>query len=508
MIRHPARIVVLTLLAACGCRSAAPLQENARFAASLGDRRRTAALPKAHDETVSTPMISAAATEPVPPDGLSFVPVNVIPTPLYEETFDLDAVLATAGANNPTIALAAEAVRAASALQLQARALALPNLNAGFSYDLHSGNLLSAQGFVLDVERQSLFLGAGSFAVGAGPVTIPGVNLSADLSEAIFEPRIARQYVTARRFDSAAVQNVTLLAVADRYLDLAGAEARLAATRRSQIELGELVRVTANFVKAGQGRKGDADRARGEAELLVAQADQAEEDAAVASARLAELLGTDPATRLHTAPELPLVQLIDDSADLESLVATGLANRPELGARDAEIAAAITRVRQQRLRPMAPLVVVDFSAGGFGGDNTAVGPLGRRTDFDVMAVWRLQNFGVGNRAHTNRARAELGEAVAVRQQVVDQVRREVAEAQALIQARRREVESARKEVSTAEAAFRSDLERSRNLVEHARPIEVTDSARSLNAARQDLIRALVEYDKAQLRLFVALGNPL
>jgi outer membrane protein TolC len=490
-VRH---FVAAVLLAACGCRSAAPIPE----------RHPTSTAASAPPQAA---IVLASASEPAPPDQPAFVPLNFIPAPLCEDSIDLDRALATAGSNNPTIALAAEAVRAALARHLQARALALPNLDAGFSYDLHSGNLLSSQGLILDVERQSLYLGAGASAVGAGPVAIPGVNLVADVSLALFEPRIARRNVLARRLDADAVRNVTLLAVADRYLDLAGAEARLTATRKSQAELGEMVRLTANFVRAGQGRQGDADRASGEAELLAAQAQQAEEDAAVASARLAELLATDPATRLHAAAELPFIQLVDDSVDLESLVATAVANHPEVGARDAEIAAGVTRVRQQRLRPLVPLVVVDFSAGGFGGDNTAVGPLGGRTDFDVMAVWRLQNLGLGNRAHNNRARAELGEAVAVRQRVVDQVRREVAAAQALIQSRRRELESTRREVSTAEAAFRSDLERARNLVQQARPIEVTDSARSLNAARQALIRALIEYDQVQFHLFVALGNP-
>jgi outer membrane protein TolC len=485
-------VVSAGLLAACGCHSAAPVAEYTPAPAVPG-------IPvRPHSE-----IVLAAASEP---DEAAFVPVNVIPAAACEQPIALAEALFVAGGNNPTIALAVEAVRAALARQLQARALALPTLDAGLSYDLHSGNLLSAQGFIVDVERQSLFLGAGASAIGAGPVTVPGVNLTADVGEALFAPRMARQHVAARRLDADAVRNVTLLAVADRYLELAGAEARLAVTRQSQADLAELVRLTSNFVRAGQGRQGDADRAQSEADLLAAQAQQAEEDAAVASARLAELLGTDPSTRLHAAGGLVPLNLIDDSADLEGLVAAAVANRPEVGARDAEVAAGATRVRQERARPLAPLVVFDFSAGGFGGDNAAVGPLGGRVDFDVLAVWRLRNLGFGNRAEANRARAELGEAVAVRQQAIDQVRREVAEARALIQARRRELESACRQQETAAAAYRSDLERARNLVQQARPIEVLDSARTLNAARQSLIRALGEYDQAQFHLLVALGN--
>ena len=39
------------------------------------------------------------------------------------------------------------------------------------------------------------------------------------------------------------------------------------------------------------------------------------------------------------------------------------------------------------------------------------------------------------------------------------------------------------------------------------PIEVVNSLDLLARARQDFIAAIVEYDQAQFRLFVALGNP-
>jgi hypothetical protein len=41
----------------------------------------------------------------------------------------------------------------------------------------------------------------------------------------------------------------------------------------------------------------------------------------------------------------------------------------------------------------------------------------------------------------------------------------------------------------------------------ARPIEVLQSARLLAAARQALLLAIIRYDEAQFRLFVALGQP-
>src|SRR5207245_1686409 len=134
---------------------------------------------------------------------------------------------------------------------------------------------------IREVNRDSLYLGAGASAVGTGTVGFPGVWISAQLADAIFEPRATRQAVAARQFDARATRNNILLDVAVRYLALAGAETRLQVVRQSERELAEVVKATANFALVGQGRKGDADRARSEALLLHAVAQQVEEEVAV-----------------------------------------------------------------------------------------------------------------------------------------------------------------------------------------------------------------------------------
>ncbi len=438
------------------------------------------------------------------------VKVPVIPPPAADYTLDLETALGLAGVENPTIALAAEAVRASQAALLQARALLLPNLNAGTSFDLHRGNLESARGLIRDVDRESLYAGAGISAVGAGTVTIPGVLLMVHVADALFEPPIARQRVVSRSFDAEATRNTVLLDVVTRYFDLAGAQARLAAIHQSQGEVGEVVRLTTNFARTGQGREGDAERARTEALLLQGVEQAAEEEVAVASAALARLLSMDPAVRLHATPgPMPFVQLVDLSGGLEPLVELAVRNRPEVAARTADVVLNATRLRQERIRPLVPFLYAGFSAGTFGGGSDTTEPrfgrFGGRTDFDVLAVWRLDNLGLGNLAVQRRVRAQMNEAEAERLRVIDVVRREVADAYALSEARRREVEAAARQVRTAAEGYRLDLERGKNL--QGRPIEVLNSANLLNAARLELIRATVGYNQAQFQLFVALGQP-
>jgi outer membrane protein TolC len=432
---------------------------------------------------------------------------------------DLVTALGLAGAENPTIALAREAVAASRADLLRARALLLPTLNAGSSIDVHRGNLQTSQGQIISVDRQALFVGAGASAVGAGTVTIPGVRLTAQLAEAVFEPRAARQQVAASSFDALAVRNRVLLDVTDAYFALLGAEGRLQALRQAEADLGEVVRLAVNFARAGEGREADADRARSEALLLHTREEAAEGEVAAAAANLARLLNLDPSVRLRgPGGPLPLVRLVDPSPGLEALIQVALGNRPEVAARTADVGVVTAHLRQEQVRPFVPLLSVGYSAGEFGGGSnltdTRFGHFDGRSDFDALAVWSLENFGVGNLNTVRRLRAEVTEAAAVRARAMEQIRREVAYAYAVSAARIQQLEVARRRVETSEQAYRLDLERIRGLVGVGRirrviahPIELMNSADLLNRARLDLIAAMVGFDQAQFGLFVALGQP-
>jgi outer membrane protein TolC len=437
--------------------------------------------------------------------------VEGVPQSSAERTIDLETALVLAGAENPTIALAREAVQASLAEQMQARALFLPTLDAGMDFDLHRGNLQSAQGVIEKVNRQSLYAGAGAGAVGAGTVAVPGVRLTAHLADAWFEPRAARQAVQGRELDARAVGNAVLLDVTRAFFQLAGAQARLQAARQSQVDGAEVARLTANFARAGQGSQPDADRAKTEELLLQNATQHAQEEVAAAAVELARLLSLDAAIRLRAADGLlgPL-QLIDPQVDLQTLVQTALRLRPEVGAREADVGVAQTRLRKEKVRPWLPLFTVAFSAGEFGGGSNLADRrfdhFSGRTDFDAFAVWSLQNLGLGNLALQRRWRAEVGLAEEELVRIIDQIRREVADAQALCQARLREVDVARREVERGQRAFQQDLVSSRNLA-GVKPIETLRSLTLLASARQTLITALVGYNQAQFELYVALGQP-
>jgi outer membrane protein TolC len=369
--------------------------------------------------------------------------------------------------------------------------------------------LQASSGFIRDVEIRSAYGGLGARTLGAESIAFPGIRLFAHLGDAFYEPLAAQQRVQARQLDAAAVQNAVLLDVTTAYLTLVGAEAQQSVFRDGQTQLQEVSRVTDIYAKAGQGRQGEAQRVIANVENLNRTLSQAEEDIAVASARLNRLLSLERVARLKT-PGGPIeaIRLIPEDTDLEVLVAAAVRSRPELLARSASVQEAQVRVRQEQVRPWVPTLSVGYSAGVFGGGGskavTDFSPYSGRSDFDVIAVWNFQNLGFGNLARTQRADAVVGQSVADLLLMTNQVRQEVSEALAATQAAARQIESARTALGPADQGFKLETERVRQ--GEGRPIELLDSFRQLLESRQEMIRATVAYDVAQFRLFVAVGR--
>ena len=388
----------------------------------------------------------------------------MIPAPVATDCIDLATALGQAGVENPTIGLAQEAVRASLAEQMEARALLIPSLDAGVSYDVHRGNLQSAQGSIIDVNRQSLYGGAGAAAVGAGTVGFPGVHLFADLGDAVFEPRIAGERVAATGFDAAATQNAVLLDVTGRYLALVEAEAHVKAIRQSEADFQQVAELTADFAHTGQGRQSDSDRAKADSLLLHTTEQQAEEEEAVASAELARLLNRDPSAALHTpGGPVPMIPLVDPRLDLESLVRIALDNRPEMAARAADVALnqrGCGRSGSGRCCPCCPSATPPASSAAAPIRPTPASAISAAAPTSTPTPsgrWRTWASATG--ARRAAAVPRWTQAQSERFRTIDRIRRETAYAYAAAAASLREVETAGRRVATAQRAFKEDLTR-------------------------------------------------
>lgn len=425
-------------------------------------------------------------------------------------TIDLDLTdaLAMAVGQNPRIAFAAARYREAYARLESARTLWLPSLRAGVSYYHHDGSLQDSGGQLLDASRSSLQTGLGVRAVGTGLPAVPGVAAEFHASDAVFQPKIAAHAASARNAAAETATNDTLLATALAYLDLLRATQQLRIAEETRDNAENLAQLTATFASAGQGPQADADRAQTELVRRRIDVSRAQESTRVASARLAELLSLDPSIEVKPRePAIVPIDLVSLELPAADLVATGLANRPELAEAQYLVCEAIHRYRRERYAPLLPSVLLGVSQSDFGGGvGSNIDNHRGRFDFDATVYWELRNFGLGERAKRAETRSRYDQARALQVSMMDRVAREVVEAHAQAQARKGQIEVAESGVKSATDSYRRNLIRIRE--GQGLPIEVLQSLQALDEARRGYLRTLADYNEAQFRLQRALGWPI
>jgi outer membrane protein TolC len=475
--------------------------------AKIGPPSASASTPVAKDPEVRPAADEVANAAPSP---------LVMPAPEAEYPIDLATALRLADVSNPTIAAARTMILEALALQMTARSLLLPSLNTGASYIGHNGVLQRPSGKIIDLSSQSVYVGSGVNPVGSNTVMIPGVNLFCQLTDAWFEPLVARQRLAGARFGAQATSYDILLDVALLHLELLGNQSILEMQRLSESQFHEVYRLTNDYAEEGEGREADAHRALAQWKRRIALVQKAEEDLGVTAARLANRLNLDPSTRLEPigGPLVPL-HLIPVETPERELLEVALRQRPDIAARSAAIGQADYRRKQEIGRPLLPTAWIGFSGGVFGGGSNLVPPtvgnFAGRTDFDVRIYWTLMNFGAGNLALIKERNAQIGQAVAERAKTINLARNEVSASLADARAAQNEIDVARQELATAELSYKEDLDRTRFMggdkPRDVLPIEMLNSLDLLANARVNLIRALVLYDQSQYRLWVSLGAP-
>jgi outer membrane protein TolC len=428
---------------------------------------------------------------------------------------DLETALRLAGVSNPELRLARERVLEAVALRQLAAAQFLPSINVGTNLNHHQGPLQQSNGTILNVNRDAMYLGLGAGAIGAGTVNIPGVVWGGNLADTWYNNLVARQVVRQRGFESDAVRNDVLLRVSAAYLDLLRAAGRLSAARQTNDDAKEVARVTKDFADKGKGRQSDADRAATEFSNRKVEVIQAEADLQIASARLCRLLNLDPSVRLvpmetHVVPGA----LVPNPIPLQELLAIALWQRPEMQERKAAIRAAFLELRNKKLLPFSPNVLVGFSSGTFGGGSNIIAQTGAqprfgsfngREDFDAVMYWSLRNLGVGNVAMIRYSQSQLRQNELREIETLDRVRSEVATSQARMLARFDQIEFYEKAMQSSQSAFKQDFTRIKS--GEGLPIELINSLQLLGRSRYSYLDTIVDYNRAQFELYVAIGQP-
>jgi len=426
---------------------------------------------------------------------------------------NLPTALQLAHARAVDIAAATERIQVAVAVLEQARVLWLPSITLGADYYRHDGPIQDVSNAVFNNSHTGLLLGAGS---GIGPAGIISVN------DAIFAPLAARQQVRAREADRQAASNDTLVAVSDAYFNVQQARGELAgaieATRRNEELVRRTRKLAPDIVPELETFRAEAELARRqESELL------ARERWKVASAELLRVLRMDASAQVEPVepPQLRL-ELIDLTKPVDDLISIGLTHRPELASQQAQVQATLALLKQERWRPLLPSILLrgastpvagTLAAGAFFPSPNG-SSAGMRGDVDLQVLWQLDNLGFGTCAKVHQKEAENRLAVIDLFRVQDRVAAEVAHAYAQAQLAARRVE-------VAERGLRSAVQSAdQNLVALGqtkgagaltvllvRPQEVVAAIQALSQAYIDYFGAVADANRAQFRLYRALGNP-
>jgi outer membrane protein TolC len=426
---------------------------------------------------------------------------------------NLPTALQLADARPIIIAAAQASLQIAVAQLRRAQVLWLPNITAGGAWYRHDGGGTGNQGI-------EYIVGRDQYMIGAGPL------LAWDFVDLIFLPREARDRVAAQRFDVQTARNDALRAVAQAYFNVQQARGRMAgaqdATEKAR-DLARKIRALARDLTSPF----EVDRALTtladiEREMLLRY-----QEWRVASADLTRELRLNPvAIVAPLEPPHLQVTLISPKESLDELVPIGLLSRPELASQQALVRWALDRIRQERLRPWTPNLLVAPNAvpaspfgtlmgGVFASDlNDRPEPWVGRFDSLTMGTWEFLNLGLGNRALVQERQAERQRELVELFRIQDHVAAEIVQAFARVQSAALRISTTETEVKEARINYEGNLkaisETERfgdRLILITRPLEVVVALQQLIRAYNNYYVSVADYNKAQFQLFWALGYP-
>jgi outer membrane protein TolC len=482
-------------------------------------------------ELPARPSQKSSLELPPPPGGET----KKLPLPPLEPgdlrfPINLGTALRLADARPLIVAAAQASAWVAEARLQKAKVLWVPDFNLGFDYTRHDGygpDTLSG----LNVPSQENIFGqfsAGSF----GKPLNQNINFfyaggsffqMRNATDMIFEPLRARQNLNAARWNIQGAKNDALLMTARAYFDVhkfrgqyAGAIDTVQRGRRLIREISELSRDLVPEV--------EIDRARNFLADLEQQAVSARQYWRRASANLTQVLRLDPRAVVEPLePDHLQITLIDPSRSLDDLMPIGLTNRPELAAYQAQVQAALVRIRQEKMRPFLPTLMfqgfqtpyeqLEFGAMGFG-NGGKLNLWSYRQDLSPQLLWQADALGLGNMAMVKWRRGEASQATVELFKAQDMVAAEVTRAQARLQSAAARVVQAERELRGAIKNFDGVIEglgqtkRFGNVLQLVfRPQEAVFAHVLLKLAYDRYFATVAQYNVAQFEMFHALGYP-
>jgi len=405
----------------------------------------------------------------------------------------LGTALRLAGAKNLALEMAQERVsESRSQLDEEKRRL-FPWLAPGLGYKRHDGNLQDIVGDVFDASKQS----------GSAALT---VQAQLELGDSVYRVLAAKQAIAVNEAGAEVRRRETLLAVAVAYTELSRAAAHVGSAAEAQrISLKTLEQVR-DAVAAGLAFAGDVQRVEVQTSRAEGQVLEARHAVRSASARLAQLLRLSPADELlPDLSEFVPVVLVATNRSLDSLVASAIGLRPEFRRADATVNLAGARRQGATKGVWMPTLGAQAAfggmAGGRGGDWASGGDF---QDYGLGVSWRIGPGGIGDRSRIRTADSRLRLAELEREQLRDEVTREVVEVRSLSEMTAAQIELAGRAVAAARRLV--ELTRGRREYGVGVVLEAIEAERELTRAMADQLKAVSAHNRTQWELWHVSGG--
>ena len=441
--------------------------------------------------------------------------MKMTPAPLEDSDVQFPINLATAlrlSDGRPLVVAAAQAsVWVAEAELTRAKVLWVPSAIFGLDYIRHDGGGPDFNKGIMTAPSVNFFYGG------------PGLNQFVNLSDAYFQPLAARQTLNARHWDVQSAKNDALMKTAEAYFLVHQYRGMytgvLYCVGRGHDLIERIAELSRELVPTVE-----VERARNMVADLEQQSVAARQSWRIQSANLTQVLRLDPrAIVVPLEHDHTQITLIDPARGFDDLMPVALTNRPELSSRRALVEAAEIRVRQEKARPLLPVVMINgfqsagmyIQAGLFAlGPNSSLNQWKGRDDVSLQLIWQLDAFGLGNLARIKQQRGEESRSIVELRNAQDMVAADVTRALARVQAAAPRVLQADRSLRTAIITFNGHLEglgqtkRFENILTLIfRPQEAVYSLQQMKVSFDEYFSRVAEYNRAQFDLFHALGYP-
>ncbi len=405
---------------------------------------------------------------------------------------DMRTVLKLAGAGHDEVELARLQHAQALFETQQAWQRYWPTLTIGAQYRGHEGRLQDIRGEVFDARKHQYSVG-------------PGVILDWAPGDIHYGVLAAKQKAVAVGHLAEKVRQDLIRQAVERYYDLLGAEAALTVTANDVAISREYARQLEHAVQVGTAFRGDLLRVNTQLARLRLQVRQGEEELQLAAARLAEVLRLPPDSDLRAAKvDLVPVRLLGD-VHVGELVARAQNQRPEVQAVEAVAEAFSSEESRARHAPWYPSLQAGYSTAGFGGGlGNRSGNFGSQQDFFVGFGWKVGAGGMFDFTRQKLATSRKEAAVMQSNRAKAAVGREVVEAAVRSRSAGEQLTIAEQAVAAGEEMVR--LAGDRQASEVGVVIEYLMAREDLTRARLSRVRSVVEFNRAQHALKMAVGT--